>query len=83
MLIDAGRREQIRGALKAAGVDHEVVSYAGVPHGFFWPGTPRFSQAARDDAWTRIVALLDSDLPGGNTALPGYNISGLSQNCYV
>jgi hypothetical protein len=26
MLIDAGRRERIRGALKAAGVDHEVVS---------------------------------------------------------
>lgn len=26
MLIDGGQREQIRGALKAAGVDHEVVS---------------------------------------------------------
>ena len=64
-------------------MDDEVVSYAGVPHAFFWPGTPPFSQAARDDAWTRIVALLDSDLPGGNTASSGYNISGLSQNCYV
>ena len=50
MLIDAGRREQIRGALKAAGVDDEVVSYAGVPRAFFWPGTPPFSQATGDDA---------------------------------
>jgi hypothetical protein len=64
-------------------VDHEVVSYPGVQHAFFWPGTPSFNQAARDDAWTRILALLDGDLPGGNTALSGYNISGLSQNCYV
>jgi dienelactone hydrolase len=46
MLIDAGQREQIRGALKAAGVDHEVVSYPGVQHAFFWPGTPPFSRAA-------------------------------------
>ena len=57
-LIDAGQREQISAALKTAGVDHELVSYPGVGHAFFWPGTPPFSQAARDDAWGRILTLL-------------------------
>ena len=59
-LIDAGQREQIRTALAAAGVDHELVSYPGVGHAFFWPGTPPFSREARDDAWRRIVELLAS-----------------------
>jgi carboxymethylenebutenolidase len=41
-------------------VDHELVSYPGVQHAFFWPGTPPFSQPARDDAWHQIVELLSS-----------------------
>ena len=60
-LIDAGQREQIGAALQGAGVRHEVVSYPGVGHAFFWPGTPPFSQQARDDAWSRILALLATD----------------------
>ena len=59
-LIDTGQREQIRAALAAAGVDHELVSYPGVGHAFFWPGTPPFSEQARDDAWRRILELLAS-----------------------
>jgi carboxymethylenebutenolidase len=59
-LISSEQREQIRTALSAAGVDHELVSYPGVQHAFFWPGTPPFSQAARDDAWRRILKLLGS-----------------------
>jgi carboxymethylenebutenolidase len=59
-LIDAGQRQQIRTALAAAGVDHELVSYPGVGHAFFWRGTPPFSREARDDAWHRIVELLAS-----------------------
>ena len=59
-LIDAGQRERIRAALAVAGVDHELVSYPGVGHAFFWPGTPSFSREARDDAWRRIVELLTS-----------------------
>ncbi len=59
-LIDAGQREQIRAALVTAGVDHELVSYPGVGHAFFWPGTPAFSGEARDDAWRRVVELLAS-----------------------
>ena len=59
-LIDAGQRGQIRQALTAAGIDHELISYPGVAHAFFWPGTPAFSRPARDDAWARILALLAS-----------------------
>jgi len=57
-LIDAGQRGQIAAALAAAGVDHELVAYPATRHAFFWPGTPAYNQQARDDAWTRILALL-------------------------
>ncbi len=59
-LIDAAQVGQIRGALAAMGTDHEVVSYPGVAHAFFWPGTPAYSERARADAWSRITALLAS-----------------------
>jgi carboxymethylenebutenolidase len=61
MLIDAAQRDQIEAALRKADVRHEVVSYPGVGHAFFWPGTPPFSQQARDDAWSRILTLLAGD----------------------
>lgn len=57
-LIDAAQRAQIGDALKAAGVEHELVCYPGVAHAFFWPGTQAFHQQARDDAWHRIMRLL-------------------------
>jgi carboxymethylenebutenolidase len=60
-LIDAAQRGQIEAALRKAGVRHEVVSYPGVGHAFYWPGTPPFSQQARDDAWSRILTLLAGD----------------------
>jgi carboxymethylenebutenolidase len=59
-LISSGQREQIRAALSAAGVDYELVSYPGVQHAFFWPGTPPFNAMARNDTWVRILALLAS-----------------------
>ena len=57
-LIDAAQRRQIAAALRDAGVDHEVVSYPGTGHAFFWPGTPPFDRAARDDAWSRVLGML-------------------------
>ena len=57
-LIDAGQRRQIHDALHAAGIDHEFISYPGTAHAFFWPGTATFSKHARDDAWSRILAML-------------------------
>jgi len=62
MLISASERSSIGTALSGPGLSGagEVVSYPGVQHAFFWPGTPAFSQAARDDAWRRILELLAS-----------------------
>jgi carboxymethylenebutenolidase len=57
-LIDAAQRRQIADALQTAGIEHDVISYPGAEHAFFWPGTPAFNQAARDDAWSRVLALL-------------------------
>jgi carboxymethylenebutenolidase len=57
-LISADQRRQIAEALRAAGTDHELVSYPGAAHAFWWPGTPEFNSRARDDAWERILALL-------------------------
>jgi carboxymethylenebutenolidase len=59
-LIDAGQRGRIRDALQTAGTDHELVSYPGTGHAFFWPDTPAYRKEARDDAWARILALLAS-----------------------
>ena len=57
-LIDAGERQQIEAALTSAGVDHEVVAYPGTQHAFFWPDTPAYAPTARDDAWARVLDLL-------------------------
>jgi carboxymethylenebutenolidase len=59
-LIDAAQRGQIRDALQAAGTDHEFVTYPDTAHAFFWPGTPAFSQQSRDDAWSRILTMLEA-----------------------
>jgi carboxymethylenebutenolidase len=56
-LITAAQREEIAAALRAAGPGHEVVSYPGVHHAFWWPDTPEYSKQARDDAWSRLLAL--------------------------
>jgi carboxymethylenebutenolidase len=57
-LIDAAQRDLIRKALAEAGDGHELVSYPGAAHAFFWPGTPAYHAGARADAWQRILALL-------------------------
>jgi len=44
-------------ALAAAGVEHEVVTYAGAPHSFFDRKQEEF-QAASDDAWGRTLELV-------------------------
>ena len=59
-LINAGQRSQIGAALREADIEHELVSYPGTGHAFFWPDTPAFSQQARNDAWSCILAMLAS-----------------------
>jgi carboxymethylenebutenolidase len=61
-LIDAAQLEQIRTALADAGVDHDLVTYPGVEHAYFWPGTLSYDAAATADSWDRILALLTEPL---------------------
>jgi carboxymethylenebutenolidase len=47
------------GALAAAGVEHEVVTYEGAPHSFF-DRRQAEHQAASDDAWARVLRFIDA-----------------------
>ena len=44
-------------ALSSAGVEHEVVTYAGAPHSFFDRKQEEFA-AASDDAWAKVLAFI-------------------------
>jgi carboxymethylenebutenolidase len=44
-------------ALKAAGVEHELVVFEGAPHSFFDRKQEEFAEAS-DDAWRRVLAFL-------------------------
>lgn len=45
-------------ALTAAGVEHEVVTYAGAPHSFFDRKFDEFADAS-EDAWQRVLAFVE------------------------
>lgn len=45
-------------ALTAAGVEHEIVTYAGAPHSFFDRKHEEFADAS-EDAWNRVLAFLE------------------------
>ena len=47
-------------ALRAAGVEHEVITYPGAPHSFFDRKQEEF-QDASDDAWARVVAFIEAN----------------------
>jgi carboxymethylenebutenolidase len=46
----------VEAALKAAGLSHEMHTYAGTQHGFHNNSTPRYNEAAAKLAWDRTVA---------------------------
>jgi carboxymethylenebutenolidase len=48
---------ELEQALEAAGVEHELVSYEGAPHGFFDRKQEDFAEAS-DDAWNRLLAFV-------------------------
>jgi carboxymethylenebutenolidase len=50
------------GALKAAGVRHEMHKYPGTQHGFHNDSTPRYVAEAAKLAWDRTVAFFKSNL---------------------
>jgi carboxymethylenebutenolidase len=56
--ITAEMNEAFDDALSAAGVQHEVVTYAGAPHSFFDRKQEQF-QDASDDAWGRVLAFVE------------------------
>lgn len=60
--VTAEQRAQIAEALKAAHVRHELVVYPEAQHGFFCELRETFDEAARDDAWARVQALLKQEL---------------------
>jgi carboxymethylenebutenolidase len=47
-------------ALGEAGVEHEIVTYAGAPHSFFDRKQEAFADAS-DDAWRRTLAFVDRE----------------------
>ncbi len=49
-------------ALRAAGVAHEVHTYAGTQHGFHNDSTPRYNEAAAKLSWERTIAHLKKHL---------------------
>ena len=46
-------------ALQAAGVEHELVTYAGAPHSFFDRKQEEFADAS-EDAWAKVLTFLES-----------------------
>jgi dienelactone hydrolase len=62
-LIDQAEQEAIGAALSAAGIDDELISYPGVAHAFFWPGTEAFDETARADAWRRLIDFVSEPSP--------------------
>ena len=57
--ISAEDNAEFEGALESAGVEHELVTYEGAPHSFFDRRQEDFA-AASEDAWTRVLAFIDS-----------------------
>lgn len=55
-------RRAIADALRASGVRHEVVEYAGATHGFLCDRRDTFDPQAARDAWRRVEELLATEL---------------------
>lgn len=55
-------RPDYEAALKAAGVEFEMHSYAGTQHGFHNNSTPRYNETAAKLAWERTIALFKAKL---------------------
>ncbi|HSI57448.1 MAG TPA: dienelactone hydrolase family protein [Ideonella sp.] len=51
-------------ALKTAGVKYEAFKYPGTQHGFNNDTTPRYDEAAANQAWARTIALFNRTLRG-------------------
>jgi len=61
--ITAEHNAAFDAALSAAGVEHEIVTFAGAPHSFFDRHHAEFQQAS-DEAWQRTLAFIDAHSAG-------------------
>jgi carboxymethylenebutenolidase len=57
--ITAADNAAFEQALKDAGVEYELVTYAGAPHSFFDRRQEDFAQAS-EDAWARVLAFIEA-----------------------
>lgn len=57
-IIPSEHRRQIADALAAAGIDHKVIEYPGVGHGFLCDRRHSFDPEAATSAWSHVVSLL-------------------------
>ncbi len=64
-LIPHSQTIDIKRALEAAGVRHEVVRYPEASHGFFCNQRADFNPFAAKDAWERVTRLFESRLKTG------------------
>jgi carboxymethylenebutenolidase len=55
--IPAGDIAAFDAALAEAGVEHEIVTYEGAPHGFFDRKQEQFAEAS-EDAWNRVLGFI-------------------------
>ena len=56
--ISADDNAAFASALEAAGVEHELVTYAGAPHSFFDRKHEEFADAS-EDAWQKTLAFIE------------------------
>ena len=56
--ITAGDNAAFEQALTEAGVEHEIVTYAGAPHSFFDRKQEEFAEASTD-AWQRVLTFIE------------------------
>ena len=54
--------ESVRGALEKSAVEHEIIVYPGVGHGFFCDVRDSYDAGAAADAWGRVTGLFASEL---------------------
>jgi carboxymethylenebutenolidase len=57
--ITAQDNEAFEQALRAAGIEHELVTYEGAPHSFFDRKQEQHA-AASEDAWARVLAFIEA-----------------------
>lgn len=66
-VVSADQTRSTAAALTAAGVRHETVVYPDTPHGFLADERDTYRPEVAADAWRRIDALLDEELPGAGS----------------